>query len=93
MCDECGHFFCPSNCVNYKDYSPQRGRITLRCGECGSGICPGENYYEIRGEIYCPDCIENMDMPDFASACGFAGIRELLSFIGFPCLTAQDCWG
>lgn len=30
----------------------------LRCDACGGYIPEDEPYYEIAGDIYCPDCVE-----------------------------------
>ena len=37
---------------------PHIGDTALHCDVCGAGIHEDEPYYEIAGDIYCPDCVE-----------------------------------
>lgn len=43
---------------DYRLDPPKPKRHCLRCSNCGEGIQEGDDYYEIRGEQYCTECIK-----------------------------------
>lgn len=32
-----------------------------RCSECGASLCPGEEYYDVQGSIYCMNCTDKAE--------------------------------
>lgn len=54
MCALCQSFPCHPRCPNAPDPVP-----VMRCAECGEGIYPGDDYYDIgNGEGICKGCID-----------------------------------
>ena len=37
-----------------------RDRAMAECGLCGREIWPGEGFYQVNGEIFCRDCLEEV---------------------------------
>lgn len=52
MCEICLHTPCRSGCPNAEDV------VAAKCYECGRDIYEGEDAYNIRGDIYCEDCVK-----------------------------------
>ena len=36
----------------------EKRRVVHECENCECEICEGDEYFEINGECYCPDCIK-----------------------------------
>lgn len=53
MCDVCRQHPCDSRCPNAPE-PPLFGR----CVNCGYKIYDGNEYYDIDGDIWCEDCID-----------------------------------
>ena len=53
MCELCHHSPCLNRCPNAPD--PKHVFI---CSDCGESICIGDEYYDIMGEQFCVDCIQ-----------------------------------
>ena len=53
MCDICQKLPCDSRCPN----APEPHSVFV-CSGCGDLIYDGENYWEIMGEQWCEECIE-----------------------------------
>lgn len=51
MCDECLHSPCPPACPNFIK------ECVCLCRECGREIYDGEIIYDLAGEIWCDDCV------------------------------------
>lgn len=54
MCDVCRQTPCASACPNAPE-PPVFGR----CACCGFKIYDGDDYYDIGGDIYCEECVED----------------------------------
>lgn len=54
MCEVCGKFNCPSGCPN----APEPIAVFV-CSGCGDDIYEGDDYYDIMGEQFCQDCIDD----------------------------------
>ena len=54
MCDICQHFICPSACPN----SPEPIHV-FECSGCGYSIYEGDDYWDIMGEQWCKECVED----------------------------------
>lgn len=55
MCEYCHQYICPSGCPNARESDPE---IFARCDSCGTKIYDGEEYYELNGQYFCEDCVE-----------------------------------
>ena len=53
MCEICRQYICPSGCPN----APEPP-VFVECVGCGSDIMDGDDYYDIDGDYYCEDCID-----------------------------------
>lgn len=53
MCDICGKYPCDSRCPNAPE--PE---LFGKCCMCGEKIFDGDTYYDIEGEYWCEDCID-----------------------------------
>ena len=53
MCEICRQFICPSACPNAP--APP---VFSKCYGCGVDILDGDDYYDIDGDYYCEDCID-----------------------------------
>ena len=53
MCEYCRQYTCPSSCPN----APEPP-VFAECSLCGNDILDGDDYYEINGDYYCEDCID-----------------------------------
>lgn len=53
MCEYCRQHPCPAACPN-----APAPLVFAKCSECGNEILDGEDYYDIDGDFYCEDCIE-----------------------------------
>jgi hypothetical protein len=54
MCDICLSTPCLPQCPNAPDPP-----MVYKCINCGEKILEGDGYYDIDGEIWCEDCIED----------------------------------
>lgn len=54
MCDFCRHNPCDPRCP----YAPEPAVVYV-CSGCGEDVHVGDTYYEIAGDIYCEECIED----------------------------------
>lgn len=48
----------PDCCYDYRHEAPRR-TIVETCMHCGDFIYTGEEYYDIRGMVFCKDCIDD----------------------------------
>lgn len=55
MCELCLRSPCDSRCPN----APEP-RAVFICSGCGERICEGDTYYDVLGEQWCEDCMEEM---------------------------------
>lgn len=55
MCKECGFYPCDYRCPNAAE--PKRVFI---CSGCGGDILEGDDYYDVLGEQFCVDCMDDM---------------------------------
>ena len=55
MCKECGFYPCDYRCPNTE--LPKRVFI---CSGCGGDILEGDDYYDVLGEQFCVDCMDDM---------------------------------
>ena len=53
MCEVCRQYPCHSSCPNAPDPP-----LFAKCYSCGAEILYGDDYYDIGGDIYCEDCID-----------------------------------
>ena len=51
MCVECRRTPCPTDCINYEM------KPVTSCGSCGDDIYLGDDYYQLKDDIICVDCI------------------------------------
>ena len=42
-----------------EELEEENPRTLYRCKECKCEICAGDGAYDIDGDVWCPDCIEN----------------------------------
>lgn len=54
MCDICLHSPCLPQCPN----APPPP-VVFTCYNCGEPIYEGDNYYDIEGEAWCEECIDD----------------------------------
>jgi hypothetical protein len=54
MCDVCRSFPCDSRCPN----APEPPSVFV-CSGCGENIYDGDDYYEVMGEQFCQNCIDD----------------------------------
>lgn len=54
MCEECLQFPCHPRCPNAPDPP-----AVFECFGCGRDICDGEDFWNILGEHFCEQCIDN----------------------------------
>lgn len=54
MCDICRQFPCDSRCPN----APEPPSVFV-CSGCGENILDGDDYYEVMGEQFCQNCIDD----------------------------------
>lgn len=54
MCDVCLKIPCDPRCPN----APDPPRVYV-CSGCGDDILDGDDYWDIMGEQWCEDCIED----------------------------------
>ncbi len=54
MCELCLCYTCPSNCPNADP--PESVFI---CSGCGQTIYDGDDYWDILGEQFCEECVDN----------------------------------
>lgn len=72
MCPICKRRMCLPGCPNY------RALYTKKCRICGCGICHGENYYRLCGDVtVCAACAEELSVYGFAVKCDEAGVRSV----------------
>ncbi|MBQ8388167.1 MAG: hypothetical protein IJX46_04520 [Clostridia bacterium] len=82
MCNECHFTYCPEACPGYDGNG---GRPLGRCALCGSYIYADDKHTEGNGELYCADCLEELDTSTLLYICNMASIYELLHELGFEC--------
>lgn len=72
MCPICNRRTCLPGCPNYREL------YTKRCKVCGSGICRGESYYLLDGDlVLCSACVEELSLYGFVVKCEEMGVRSL----------------
>ena len=54
MCEICRHSPCHPRCPN----APEPPVVCV-CSQCGEGIYEGDEFYDIHGEEWCENCIED----------------------------------
>lgn len=54
MCDVCRQFPCDPRCPN----APEPPSVFV-CSGCGDNIYDGDDYYEVMGEQFCQNCIDD----------------------------------
>ena len=55
MCDICRQYICPSSCPNADE-----PKACFICSGCGDPIREGEDYWDIMGEQWCEECIDDL---------------------------------
>ena len=53
MCEICRQYPCHSSCPNAPDPP-----VFAVCYSCGTEILYGDDYYDVCGNVYCEDCID-----------------------------------
>ena len=54
MCDICLQSPCHPRCPNAADPP-----AVFVCSGCGDDICDGDDYWDIMGEQFCENCVDN----------------------------------
>ena len=64
MCAICNHFPCLTGCPN------EGVSVIMKCDNCHSEICDGDQYAVIDGEAICYDCLSDMSVSDWIEKLG-----------------------
>ena len=83
MCEECFKLICPGSCPETEDYSAELGAPLLYCSVCDSPLYSGDRYICTDNDIYCSECIEELDTDDILNLCSAESISALLEELGF----------
>ena len=75
MCELCLKTFCPSGCPN-REWGEHK-----KCPICGNYIYIDEGIRAPDGEIYCKDCISEMDIDEILQICEIKNSIELIGLI------------
>ena len=80
MCKECRLTYCPEFCPGYAE--DDRTPIG-RCALCNEFIYDENKFAEANGELYCTDCLDELDTAALLYICNMSNIYELLHELGF----------
>ena len=75
MCSDCGKTFCPIGCPS------EEVEVNPHCAVCGAETYAEEAYTFDGKKIFCPYCIDNMELCDVMDTYGISGIKELIAIL------------
>lgn len=82
MIDELKDFLCVKKHQNRGQRIENKLSTRGRCAFCDSEISFGESFYSHGAKIFCPDCLENMTLPEICTEFGFPETSDLLEELG-----------
>ena len=88
MCRDCEQIICDDFCPNYEGIDPERGRPSGFCPLCGEAIYSGDSCYDIDDQLYCTECVDELDLNGVAELFGAWGAEWVIETLGGVSLQA-----